>query len=157
MIRRFASVFGTIVLVFAVGLLVIFGRYGLVDPITAAVIGGLVLAALLSIIGSVADSIAIGRRAIPWNVLVGTANIVLSVAVVLLWIRTAVITNDVSSWLVAAAMLTSGISVSWQGSQIARNSHHVDLNPAPSSRRFVTITLLLAGSVGIGLFAVASM
>ncbi|WP_254521470.1 hypothetical protein [Natrinema caseinilyticum] len=157
MIRRLAAVFGTIVLLFAISLLVGFGRYVLIDPIAAAVIGGLVLASLLSIVGSVADSITVARRTVPWNVLVGTANIVLSVTVVLLWIRTAVVTNNASSWLVAAAMLTSGVSVSWQGSQIARNSHHVDLNSTPSSRRFVAIALLLAGSIGFSLFAVAGV
>ncbi|QLG49546.1 hypothetical protein [Natrinema halophilum] len=153
MIRRLASVSGTVVLMFAVSLLAIFGRYVIIDPATAMTIGALVLASLLSIIGSTSDSVAFGPLTVPWNVLVGTANIVISVTVVLSTIRAAVVTGDVASWLVAAAMLTVGVAVSWQGGQIARNSRHLDLDETPSSRRFVAGTLLLAGTFGFGVLA----
>lgn len=151
MIRRLASVFGSVVLAFAGVTIVVSGRDAFTDPITAVTLAGLVLAAVLSITGSLVDSIAIGRQTVRWNGLVGTANIVLSIAVVLSTVRTAVVADTASSWLVAAAMVAGGGSVSVQGRRIARGNRHIDLDPIPASRQLVVVSVLGAGLIGSGL------
>ncbi|MFC6768757.1 hypothetical protein [Natrinema soli] len=153
MIRRLASVAGAVVLVFAGGFLAVVGRDVLIDPVTATVVAGLVLASLLWITGSLTDSVSLGRRTVPWNAFIGMANVVLSVAVVLLTVRSAVAIDDASSWLIAAAMLAGGTSLSWQGVQIAVDSRHVDLEATPSSGRVLAVVLLVAGAFGVGLLA----
>ncbi|WP_141551656.1 hypothetical protein [Natrinema sp. CBA1119] len=153
MIRRLASVAGAVILVFAGGLLAVVGRDVLTDPVTATVVAGLVLASLLWITGSLTDSVSVGRLAVPWNVFVGAANVVLSVAVVLLTVRSAIATGTESAWLIAAAMLAGGTSLSWQGVQIAVDSRHVDLEEASSSGRLLAVALLVAGAFGVGLLA----
>ncbi|PGF16234.1 hypothetical protein CP556_08980 [Natrinema sp. CBA1119] len=138
---------------FAGGLLAVVGRDVLTDPVTATVVAGLVLASLLWITGSLTDSVSVGRLAVPWNVFVGAANVVLSVAVVLLTVRSAIATGTESAWLIAAAMLAGGTSLSWQGVQIAVDSRHVDLEEASSSGRLLAVALLVAGAFGVGLLA----
>lgn len=153
MIRRLASVAGAVILVFAAGFLAVVRRDVLTDPVTATVFAGLVLASLLWITGSLTDSVSLGRRAVPWNVFVGAANVVLSIAVVLSTVRSAIATGAESAWFIAAAMLAGGVSLSWLGAQIAFDSHHVDLESAPSSGRILAVALLVAGAFGVGLLA----
>ncbi|QLK24328.1 hypothetical protein HYG81_09290 [Natrinema zhouii] len=153
MIRRLASVAGAVILVSAAGFLAVVRRDVLTDPVTATVFAGLVLASLLWITGSLTDSVSLGRRAVSWNVFVGAANVVLSAAVVLLTVRSAIDTGAESAWFITAAMLAGGVSLSWLGVQIVFDSHHVDLEEAPSSGRVLAVALLVAGAFGVGLLA----
>ncbi|MDF9744995.1 hypothetical protein [Natrinema salsiterrestre] len=151
--RRLASLLGIVMLGLAGAYLAVFGLTVLTGPLAVVALGGFVLSAILMVVGGLVDSVTLGSRSVPWNALVGTADVVLAAVVTLSAVRSALVAGDGGSWLFAAAMAVGGTSLAWFGVQTARDSRHVDLEATPSSRRLVAITLLVAVSFGIGLYA----
>lgn len=155
--RRFGTLLGIAMLALVGAYLAVFGRSVLTGPLAVVVLVGFVLSAALLVVGGLVDSVTIGGRSVPWNVLVGIGDIILAAVVTLSAVRSAVVTGDAGSWLFAAAMLVGGSSLAWFGVQTARDSRHVDLEGTPSSRRLVAIALLVAVSFGVGLFVATSV
>ncbi|WP_226480899.1 hypothetical protein [Natrinema amylolyticum] len=155
--RRGASLLGVVMLGLVSTYLAVFGPSVLTGPLESAFLAGFVLSAILLIVGGLVDSIAVGKRRLEWNVLVGIGDVILAAVVALSAVRSVLVTDDTTSWLVAAAMVVGCTSLAWFGVQIARDSRHVDLEATPSSRRLVAIALLVAVSFGIGLFVATSV
>ncbi|SER28640.1 hypothetical protein [Natrinema salaciae] len=155
--RRIAPLLGVVMLGLVGVYLAAFGRQALTGPLAGALLVGFVLSAVLQLAGGLVDSVAIGGRTVPWNVLVGIGEVALAVVVTLSAVRPAVVTGDEGSWFFAAAMLAGGTSLAWFGVQTARDSRHVDLEASPSNRRLVGIALLVAVSCGIGLFVATNV
>ncbi|WP_440763438.1 hypothetical protein [Natronorubrum sp. DTA7] len=154
MYRRLAPWFGSLLLTLIAGFLAVFGRDAIADPVIAVLLSGLVAAAVLSIVGGTVESITVGPRTLPWNVLLGTADVVLAVVVILSSVR-ALGTGGTDAGLFAVAASIGGLSLAWFGLQTARNSRHVDLEPAPSRARVVGLAgLAIAALVGGTLIAI---
>ena len=147
MIRRVAPWFGTGLLVLVGGYLAAFGRDAVADPVTAALLSGLVVAAVLSIGGGVRQSVALGPVTLPWNVLVGGADVLLAVVVAASSVRSLRTGDGTATLFVDAALLVGCASLAWLGLQIARDSRHVDLEASPSRRRLVAIAALAVASM----------
>ncbi|WP_440770897.1 hypothetical protein [Natronorubrum sp. DTA28] len=146
--RRLAPWFGGLLLALIAGFLAVFGRDAIADPGIAVLISGLVAAAMLSIVGGTVESITIGPRTLRWNVLLGAADVVLAAVVILSGLR-ALGTGGTDAGLFAVAASLGGLSLAWFGLQTARDSRHVDLEPAPSRARVVAIAgLAIAALVG---------
>lgn len=148
--RRLAPWFGSLLLALVAGFLAGFGRDAIADPVIAVLISGLVAAAMLSIVGGTVESITIGPRTLRWNVLLGVADVVLAVVVILSGLR-AFGTGGTDAGLFAVAASIGGLSLAWFGLQTARNSRHIELEPAPSRGRVVGIAALVVASVVGGL------
>ncbi|WP_222916183.1 hypothetical protein [Natrinema sp. SYSU A 869] len=155
--RRSASLLGVVMLGLVIAYLAAFGPSVLAGPLDGAFLASFALSAILLIVGGLIDSITVGGRRLEWNVLVGIGDVILAAIVTLSAVRSALVTDDTTSWVVAAVMLVGCTSLAWLGVQIARDSRHVDLEATPSSRRLVAISLLVAASFGIGVFVVTSV
>lgn len=155
--RQFAALLGIVMLGLAGAYLAAFGRSALTGPIAVVFLAGFALSAALLVVGGLVDSVTIGGRSVPWNVLVGIGDATLAAVVTLSAVRSAVVTGDAASWFFAAAMCIGGTSLAWFGVQTARNSRHVDLESTPAGRRLVAIALLVAVSFGVGLFVATSI
>ncbi|ELY41513.1 hypothetical protein [Natronorubrum tibetense] len=147
--RRLAPWFGTLVLALVAGFLAVSGHGAIADSVIAVLLSGLVAAAMLSIVGGTVESITIGPRTLRWNVLLGAADIIIAV-VVLSGLRTFG-TGRTEGGLFAISAIIGGLSLAWFGLQIARESHHVDLEPAPSRERLLGIAALALASMAGGL------
>ncbi|MFA9425904.1 hypothetical protein [Natronorubrum sp. A-ect3] len=147
--RRFEPWFGGGLLVLTVGFLAVFGYDAFLDPITAASLLGVAVAAMLSIIGGTVDSITVGSRRLSWNVLLGIADIILALVLVLSSVHT-LQTGGIDALLFATAATIGAGSLVWMGLQTARDSRHVDLEAEPSRVRLVAIAALATGSIVVG-------
>ncbi|NUC74309.1 hypothetical protein HTZ84_18740 [Haloterrigena sp. SYSU A558-1] len=149
MIRRFAPWFGTGLLVVTGGYLAAFGRDAVADPMTAVLLAGLVVAAVLSIVGGVREAVALGPVTLPWNVLVGTADVLAALVVAVSTVRSLWDGGATTAQFADAALLVGCSSIAWFGVQTARDSRHVDLEASPSRTRLVaTAALAVASMVG---------
>ncbi|ELZ23238.1 hypothetical protein [Natrinema limicola] len=155
--RRIALLLGVVMLGLVSAYLVAFGSSVRTGPLAVALLVGFVLSAILFVIGGFADSISVGDRTVPWNALVGVGDITLASVVTLSAVRSALVDGGTAAWLFAAAMLGGGPSLALIGVQTARDSHHVDLEATPSSRRLVAIVALVAISAGIGVAVATSL
>lgn len=151
MIKRFAPWFGVFLLA---GVGIYFSVFG-VEPVTnpgiVASMGGMVLAAVLLLVGGTHESIRIGTRTIAWNVLVGVAYVVFAVAVAASFFAPALLEGEPIAWVMAGAVVLGGGSLAWFGVQIARDSRHVNLDAEPSNARLVGVALLMVGSIVAGM------
>lgn len=150
--QRIASLLGVVMVGLICAYLAVFGRTVATSPAIVTFLAGFALSAILLIVGGLVDSVTLGGRTVAWNVLVGTANVLLAAVVALSAVQSAVVTGDTRSWLFAAAIVVGATSLAWLGVQTARDSRHIDLEATPSSRRLVAIALLVAISFGIGLY-----
>lgn len=148
--RRLAPWFGALLLGLVGVFLAVFGQEALA-PTTAVTLVGFVAAGLLSIAGGILESVTIGSRTVPWNVLVGAADVTVALVVVLSGVQS-FRTGDAGTdaILVAGGMIVGGASLAWLGLQTARDTRHVDLEGTPSRRRVAALAALAIGSVGIG-------
>lgn len=156
MIRRFAPWFGVFLLA-AVGIYFIaFGIDPLTDPGIVISMGGMVLAAVLLLVGGSRESVRIGPQTIAWNVLVGVAYVVLAVVVAASFFDSALLEGETIAWIMAGAAVVGGGSLAWFGVQIARDSRHVNLDAEPSNARVVGVVLFAVVSflVGVAVWSV---
>ncbi|WP_436346084.1 hypothetical protein [Natronorubrum sp. FCH18a] len=144
--RRLAPWFGGFLLLLTAGFLAVFGRDAIAEPGTAVLAAGLVAAAILSIVGGTVESITVGPRTLPWTVLLGAADVVVALVVVLSSVRS-LGTGGTDARLFAVAAIIGGASLAWLGLQTARDSRHVDLEAEPSRERLVGIAALVLASV----------
>ncbi|WP_339105613.1 hypothetical protein [Haloterrigena salinisoli] len=156
MIRRFAPWFGIGALALVGGYLAAFGRDAVTDPVTAGLLAGLAVAGGLSIVGGVRESVALGPVTLPWNVLVGAADVLAALVVAVSSVRSLWTGGATTAQFADAALLVGCGSIAWVGIQIARDSRHVDLEASPSRTRLVAIAALaVASTVGGALIATA--
>lgn len=153
--QRFALWLGTGMLILAAVFLAGFGPGVLAEPAIGVSIAGFVVAALLAIVGGTVESIAIGSRTVPWNVLVGASNVVMALAAALSSVSTfATGGSGTTATLIAIGMVIGCASLAWGGLQTARDSRHVDLEASPSAPRLAGIAVLTVVSIGVGAFLV---
>ncbi|MFA9417310.1 hypothetical protein [Natrinema sp. HArc-T2] len=155
--RRIAPLLGVVMLGSISAYLAAFGPSVRTGLLAIALLAGVVLSAVLFVIGGIADSLSVGDRTVQWNALVGVGDITLASVVMLSAVRSALVDGGTAAWLFAAAMLAGGSSLAWIGVQTARDSRHVDLEATPSSRRLVVIVALVAISTGIGVAVATSL
>jgi hypothetical protein len=113
--------------------------------------GGMVIAALLLIVGGLRESIQLGSRTIRWNALIGGAYLLLAVGFVLPTLQPALTGGGTSAWIMFGVAVIGGGSLVWLGVQTARDTRHVDLNAEPSNTRLVGVALLAVGSFFAGI------
>lgn len=118
--------------------------------------GGMVLAAVLLLVGGSRESVRIGPQTIAWNALVGMAYVVLAVVIAASFFDSTLLEGETIAWIMAGAAVIGGGSLAWFGVQIARDSRHVDLNTEPSNTRVVGVVLFAVASflVGVAVWSV---
>ncbi|MDL5362206.1 hypothetical protein [Halalkalicoccus sp. NIPERK01] len=156
MIKRFAPWLGVLLLA-VVGIYVVaFGAEAFTDPGIVASVGGMVLAAVLLLVGGMRESIHVGSRTIGWNVLVGAAYVLLAATFVLAVFDASSLDGGATAWVMAGAAVIGGGSLVWFGVQVACDGRHVDIDAEPSSARLVGIALAIVVSflAGVVLWSV---
>lgn len=113
---------------------------------------GLVLAGILKFVGGHRDSVTLGGRSVPWNVLDSIGDIVLGSVVIPAAIPE-IVSGNADSRFNALGMLAGGVFMVWYGVQVARDSHRVDLEDLQEmpSGPVVALVAVLVGWMGIGL------
>lgn len=150
MIKRVAPWFGVFLLTLVAVYFVVFGVAPLAYPGIVVPMGGMVLAAILLIVGGLRESIRLGSRTVPWNALVGAAYVLLAVVVTFSMLQSTLTDGEMPAWIIAGVAVVNGGALAWFGVQTARDSRHVDLTGEPSNARLVGIALLMVLSITTG-------
>ncbi|WP_226004566.1 hypothetical protein [Natrinema salinisoli] len=152
MTRWFSSLFGIVMLGVGGLLLAVSARTGLPSPSVILIPPGLVLAGILKFVGGSRDSVTLGGRSVPWNVLVGLGDIILGIVVIPAVIPD-MVSGNADSWIDTLGLLAGGTFMAWHGLQVARDTHRVDLKglqTTPSGPVVVLIAILVCW-MGLGL------